>query len=215
MMIEVPYPSKTEAGCIEIYEDIMPQSAADKLIESFELSETSNLCKAGYSKARMGAGPQSISGGLYRSNQTMALFPHECEDKDCRMTNAVEYLLERYVPCVNHYQSKYEVEIGFDEGFQLLKYSPGNEYKAHSDSGPGHDFRVVSGLILLNPSEYIGGGTYFTNFDTTVKTETPSIILFPSNYAYTHRAKAVLDGIKYAIVTWMGPPWRGPEVHEQ
>lgn len=206
--IDPPFNSRTEAGCIEIFENVMSQDAADSVIEKFEYSDLSEDCPHSYSKARTGHKEFSKDGGLYRSNQTMGLYNHECQDSLCKINNAISYIYEKYVPCVNYYQNKYQVEIGFDEGFQLLKYSPGNEYKAHSDAGPGHDFRVVSGLILLNPNEYVGGGTYFTNFDITVKTDSPSIILFPSNYAYTHRAKAVLDGVKYAIVTWMGAPGR-------
>jgi hypothetical protein len=137
----------------------------------------------------------------------MSVGPHEnisnvfCE---CGSNQADSYIREIFVSCVNYYIEKYQVPINFDEGFQLLKYGPGKEYKPHADYGPGHEHRIVSGIIYLNPWEYEGGGTYFVNFKKNIKPKTPSIAIFPSNYAYLHTAKAVLSGKKYAIVTWMG-----------
>ena len=37
-----------------------------------------------------------------------------------------------------------------------------------------------------------------------VKPDTPSLVLFPSNYAYSHTALPVDSGTKYALVTWLG-----------
>jgi hypothetical protein len=199
--------SYTEAGCIEIFDNVISEEASKKIIKIFEDCDKNVNCPAKYSNARVGAGINSSDGGMYRSNQTMNFSRHDCKTPDCKINEAYEYIIKIYDSCVKIYEKKYGVEIGFDEGFQVLKYSPGNQYKAHSDQGPGHDWRTVSGLILLNPKEYVSGGTHFVNFNVTVKPENPSIILFPSNYAYTHSARPVLEGIKYAIVTWMGPPW--------
>jgi len=111
---------------------------------------------------------------------------------------------------VNKYTEKYEFPIMFDEGYTILRYKGGQEYKGHSDYAP-HIPRYLSALILLNPSEYDGGGTYFEHFDVNIKPDKPSLVLFPSNYAYTHRAMPVIKGQKYAIVTWLGHPmdWDG------
>ena len=74
------------------------------------------------------------------------------------------------VEFVGKYTDKYEFSIDFDEGFTLLRYKGGQEYKAHCDYAP-HIPRHLSALILLNPTEYEGGGTYFEHFEENIKPE--------------------------------------------
>jgi hypothetical protein len=202
---------RTEAGCIDVYENIFTPEISRKIIEIFEEANELEGCPCKFESAFVGHG---TPGGDYRSNLTMNLGPHNNlygEACSCRIHEVFIFLKEIFSSCVRHYCDKYEVEIAFDEGFQILKYSPGKEYKAHCDYGPGAaEHRVVSGLIYINPDEYEGGGTYFQNYNVNIKPSSPAVALFPSNYAYTHRAKAVLDGVKYAIVTWLGPPWMRP-----
>jgi hypothetical protein len=42
----------------------------------------------------------------------------------------------------------------------------------------------------------------FNNFDLTIKLEKNSIVLFPSNFPYSHIAHPVKSGVKYSLVTW-------------
>jgi hypothetical protein len=96
----------------------------------------------------------------------------------------------------NLYETLYDVE-----GYGVLKYSGGQEYKAHYDGGTD-TARSVSAILYLN-DEYTGGEIEFTNFNIKIKAKPGTLILFPSNYAYTHIAHPVQTGTKYAIVTWM------------
>jgi hypothetical protein len=191
----------TEAGCIEIYNNLIDVETANKIIDIFEKSNLDSKCPLDFGDA--GIGYENKPGGEVRSNKVMGLFRHECHS-ECQVNEALDFIYEKWIDCVRHYQDKYSVYVDFDEGLQLLKYGPGKEYKPHADQGPGHEWRTVSGIIFLNPSDYEGGGTYFVNYDVTIKTDKPSMAIFPSNYAYTHRARAVLSGTKYAIVSWMG-----------
>lgn len=104
--------------------------------------------------------------------------------------------------CVKQYSSYYDITITKDEGLGLLKYEHYDKYDFHVDHGPGLN-RTVSALIYLNPGEYEGGGTTFKHFNYTISPESPSLVLFPSNYPYLHAAEPVTKGIKYIIVTWM------------
>ena len=107
-----------------------------------------------------------------------------------------------FIKSVNDYMEKYGIPITQDEGLTLLKYSESKKYDFHFDAD-WTMYRVLSALIYLNPSEYDGGETYFKLFDLKVKPEKPSIVLFPSNYAYVHSAMPVTKGIKYVFVSWM------------
>jgi predicted 2-oxoglutarate/Fe(II)-dependent dioxygenase YbiX len=83
----------------------------------------------------------------------------------------------------------------------MLRYRGGQEYKAHFDGTTGSG-RSVSAIVYLN-NDYEGGHVEFTNFGVKIKPEPGMLLLFPSNYAYTHIAHPVTDGTKYAIVTWL------------
>jgi len=107
-----------------------------------------------------------------------------------------------YIEAVNDYRSNFNLEINQDEGFNMLRYERTNKYDFHTDAH-WTSYRVLSGLIYLNPSDYQGGETFFKYFDIKVKPEKPSIVLFPSNYIYLHAAMPVEEGVKYILVTWM------------
>lgn len=207
---------KRVMGCVEIYEDAITEDIAKKIIEVTEEIDKDTDIEIGYENASVGKGHK---GGDIRSNKLfnisqLAFTPQETrlyreavksgKDKyfsDIRNINDVIHnILQKYV---NEYTKKYEFPVQHDEGYTLLRYQGGQEYKPHSDYAP-HIPRYLSALILLNPSEYEGGGTYFVHFDENVKPEKPALVLFPSNYAYTHRAMPVVNGTKYAIVTWLG-----------
>lgn len=107
-----------------------------------------------------------------------------------------------FIDAVNDYIQTYNVNVTQDEGLTLLRYSEFNKYDYHVDAD-WTIYRVVSALIYLNPQDYEGGETHFKLMDFSVKPEKPSIVLFPSNYAYLHAAMPVTSGTKYVLVTWM------------
>jgi hypothetical protein len=95
------------------------------------------------------------------------------------------------------------VEVSHMEGINLLEYLP-NEgfFDRHSDAGP--DFpRAMSTILYLNDVEE-GGETWFDKFGISVQPKSGRMILFPSNYAYSHQAMPPISGNKYVLVTWFG-----------
>jgi predicted 2-oxoglutarate/Fe(II)-dependent dioxygenase YbiX len=106
------------------------------------------------------------------------------------------------VPAINHYSSDFEASITQDEGYNMLHYKVTNKYDYHADSD-WTNYRTVSCLVYLNPSEYEGGETHFKKFDIKVKPEKPALVVFPANYAYLHASLPVTAGEKYILVSWM------------
>ena len=106
-----------------------------------------------------------------------------------------------FVPALRDYANTFDVGLAGDEGFNLLRYGVGNSYDYHVDAAP-QAYRIISALIYLNPDDYTGGETHFTYFDLKVKPDSPSIVLFPSNYVYLHAALPVISGTKFIIVSW-------------
>lgn len=102
----------------------------------------------------------------------------------------------------NSYARRFRInEPFFHEGYQVLKYSGGQEYLAHYDGGTDTG-RCLTAICYLNDN-YTGGEIEFPNFGIKIKPEPGMLILFPSNYAYQHIAHPVTEGTKYAIVTWI------------
>jgi hypothetical protein len=87
-----------------------------------------------------------------------------------------------------------------DEGFQILKYSPGDFYKEHIDGGMDLK-RRYSTIMYLN-DDYEGGETLFPRSDVSVKGEAGDVIYFPSAYTHPHIAQEIKSGTKYTAVIW-------------
>jgi len=210
--------SEITMGCVEIHHDFLTKQQCNDIIESIEAMSNDDEFPVGFEDAKVGKGHK---GGEVRSNSVFNITGNAYTPKESReyreslknntdvyfkeLMEINELLSKRMGLFVNEYIKKYEFEIQFDEGFTLLRYRGGQEYKGHSDYAP-HIPRYLSALILLNPEEYEGGGTYFEHFKENIKPKQPALVLFPSNYAYTHRAMPVIKGTKYAIVTWLGHP---------
>lgn len=169
-----------------IYQYDFPENLAQDLINLFETDD-----RVEWDKSAIGHGHKDQE---IRTSQEFAFEHH--------MPITAGRVKDVFIPCVDHYCEKHDLNITQDEGFNLLKYEGGHsKYDFHTDAS-WTMYRVLSALIYLNPQEYEGGETYFKHFDLSVHPEKPAVVLFPSNYAYLHSAKPVTKGKKYIFVTW-------------
>lgn len=88
-----------------------------------------------------------------------------------------------------------------DEGFQVLKYKPGDYYKEHIDFAGESERRVYSTIVYLN-NDYEGGETFFPRQNLLVKGNIGDIVFFPSTYTHPHIAKEIVSGQKYSAILW-------------
>lgn len=112
----------------------------------------------------------------------------------------VETIFKPIDECVYDYRNIFDLHLKSDTGFSLLKYSHSAEYHVHTDHGSDNS-RVLS-LVACLGNEFEGGELEFNNFDLTIKLEKNSLVLFPSNFPYSHIAHPVTAGTKYSLVTW-------------
>lgn len=94
-----------------------------------------------------------------------------------------------------------------DEGYDLLRYKVGDEYREHIDASFNADralkhVRRLSVLLYLN-EDFAGGELYFPRQDVTVRPRVGMAVAFPSTFAYPHSAAPVRSGVKYALATWI------------
>lgn len=207
-------------GCVEIYDDFITEEEANSIIKDCEeIGVNTVVDNWNWSDATHGDQHSNGKETMIRTNDMLHIsslgfvptgtYPYRKlqEQKSMHLRdNALsihQMIHHRLIQYVEDYCDRYKFNIQFDEGYSILRYSEGQEYKIHTDYSESLP-RYLSALILLNPQDYEGGGTYFAHFEEEVKPDKPSLVLFPSNYAYAHQALPVTSGTKYAIVTWLG-----------
>jgi hypothetical protein len=133
--------------------------------------------------------------------------------RDCEMidlttsfTNPKEWfeLAQTIWLYTNKYSQEYNAPFSSMEILQMLRYYPvTNFYKSHADSGPGYP-RIISAILYLNDVRQ-GGETYFNRFDVTVKPKAGNLLLFPSEFIFTHEGRPPISNEKFVVVTWFHP----------
>lgn len=162
-----------------------PNNIANKILDKLKESNRFNWINSGVGT--------SITDTSIRSSKNYVI-----ESDDLIFNKVKKYLFE----CVDEYISVYESQVTKKIDLQILKYEVGENYKYHQDASYAL-YRTLSCLIYLNPNEYEGGETDFKYLNISVKPNSPKLVLFPSNYIYTHASLPVTNGVRYVIVGWM------------
>lgn len=191
------YASATVGGCINIYENVWPDP--ELTIKNLEQECANPDSGISWQRAEtIGFGINQNARTNYNLNVT-----HMAEATgNQHAANIHNQFYTMLLAAVGPYAKKYGINENFyHENYNVLRYRGGQEYHAHYDGGTDIG-RCISAICYLN-SDYEGGEIEFVNFGVKIKPEPGMLILFPSNYAYTHIAHPVTDGTKYAIVTWI------------
>ncbi|AMG74368.1 Peptidyl prolyl 4-hydroxylase, alpha subunit [Sphingopyxis granuli] len=96
------------------------------------------------------------------------------------------------------------------EAMQLLRYRPGQRYRAHYDYNPGLDNqRELTALIYLN-HDYKGGETSFIKTALKVKGRKGDLLLFRNTLSdgsvdpmSEHEGSSIISGTKYLASRWI------------
>ena len=99
------------------------------------------------------------------------------------------------------YMSLYGIFSEWHDSYTLLKYGKGQKFVNHIDDHPSYH-RRVSTVYYLNDN-YTGGEINFPRFNINFKPKANQMILFPSTYVYNHSVSPVIEGERYAIVSWL------------
>ena len=189
-------PSVTIGGCIEVYERAWPNP--ERTIAQLEQESTKGNGVYWERAPTIGQGVDQ----QMRTNYMMAISHLASTANNGLLQNIHNQYRMLLLATTPGYalRNGYEGEL-WHEGYNMLKYSSGEEYKAHYD-GPTETARIISAIAYIN-SDYEGGELEFPNFNVKLKPEPGMLVLFPSNFAYKHIAHPVTKGTKYAIVTWI------------
>lgn len=190
-------PDVIVAGCIEIYENVWKD--CDDIISALEKECANPDSGINWNKST------TIGHGVLqdqRTNFDMSVTYY----LNTTGNELMRIIHNRYNELLNSTVTSYHKRHGITEGFwfeghNILKYQFGQEYKQHYD-GSTYLGRHISAILYLNDN-YDGGELEFPKFNIKIKPQKGMLMLFPSNFAYSHIAHPIKDGTKYALVTWM------------
>jgi hypothetical protein len=190
-------PSTTIGGCIDIYENAWenPQDTINIIEEEVKKEESEIYWERAGTE---GNGPhQDIRTNRSMRITELSMITGNKVTQDVH--NKFQMLLHATTPS---YALRYGIqEQFFHEYYWLLRYRDGQSYKQHYDSGSTLG-RCISAVCYLNDN-FVGGELEFVNFKVKIKPQAGMLILFPSNYAYSHIAHPLESGSKYNLVTWI------------
>jgi predicted 2-oxoglutarate/Fe(II)-dependent dioxygenase YbiX len=190
-------PDATIGGCIDIFENAWPNP--EQTIQMAEAECAKSLSGAHWQRAgTFGQGPFQDA----RTNLILEVTHLASVSNNPVLQNIHNQFNMMLLAASVPYAQRYHIAEGLvHEGYGLLRYEGGQEYKAHYDGGTPTG-RAISAVCYLN-NDYEGGEIEFPNFNVKIKPLPGMLILFPSNFAYAHLAHPVTKGTKYAMVTWI------------
>jgi hypothetical protein len=99
------------------------------------------------------------------------------------------------------YKNHFGVAAPWHDSYAVLKYGVGQKFTNHIDDHQDYH-RRISTTYYINDN-YLGGEIIFPRFDITFKPKANQMIVFPSIYVYNHSVLPVIEGERYAVVSWM------------
>jgi hypothetical protein len=116
-------------------------------------------------------------------------------------TNLNNLFFENFNPIEKDYMAFYGIFSEWHDSYGILKYGAGQKFINHIDDHPSYH-RRVSTVYYLNDN-YTGGEINFPRFNITFKPKANQMIIFPSTYVYNHSVSPVIEGERYAVVSWL------------
>jgi hypothetical protein len=101
--------------------------------------------------------------------------------------------------CILHYSSLYQLDLGYEEATNFVRYREGEHFSVHSDAGFSYSC-TVSSIGYINDG-YEGGEYMMPYQNIKFRPEKGDVIVHPSDFLYAHASLPVTKGTKYSAVT--------------
>ncbi len=189
-----------EMPCVWVYENYFN---IKNFIEMFEEETQKNWPYISWNKSVTGD-HGNTNESEYRSSleaDVWQLLSDDVVDEIRPLADLYKEIFKSIDECIWDYRRCFDLSLSAIEGMQLLKYENNAQYHAHHDHSPNTS-RVLS-LVACFGEDFEGGELEFPYFNKTIKLEKNSLVLFPSNFPYTHIAHPVISGTKYSMVMWL------------
>ena len=145
---------------------------------------------------------KNVGGTNYKARDTDVMpLPHPEDGGDTILHKFVnDFHLSIHRPLIS-YLSYYNAQVQKFEKPQLLRYGKNQMFGSHADDHPLFT-RRVSMTFYIN-DDYTGGSIQFNSVEVEVEAKKNHLLVFPSNYVYTHKVNPVTEGIRYVVVQWI------------
>jgi hypothetical protein len=183
--------------CINVYKEVFTKENSSLFIEKLEKEIESDWSELEWDNSGVGSGQVTqirTSLGcslitLFKPYQPTEISQFFHENIFSKIQEVVlDYIYENMLP------------NGIHEPYSVLKYYENAEYHAHYDHFRDNK-RVFSVVASLGAPD-AGGELEFPRMNASIKPETGSVVVFPSNFPYLHIAHPVESGVKYSLVSW-------------
>jgi hypothetical protein len=115
--------------------------------------------------------------------------------------NLSDLFFTHFDPLEADYKAMFAIDTDWHDTFGILKYGKGQKFTNHIDDC-SEFHRRVSTVYYLNEN-YTGGEINFPRFGITFKPKANQMIVFPSTFVYNHSVSPVVEGTRYAVVSWL------------
>jgi len=189
---------------IVVYSDVIPNSE-NLYNETEEAMQGANIQ---WNPARVKEGSNEHINTMARDNSTIGIpYLNGIQDLEGKNMSEVFYaslnniFFNSFDPIEKDYMANYGIFTTWHDQWAILKYGAGQKFTNHIDDHPDYH-RRISTVYYLNDN-YTGGEINFPRFGITFKPKANQMIVFPSTYVYNHSVSPVVEGQRYAVVSWM------------
>ncbi len=109
--------------------------------------------------------------------------------------------LKHISPLEHDYKLDHGLSTSWHDQYSILKYGVGQKFVNHIDDHKDYH-RRMSTIYYINDN-YEGGQIVFPRFGITYKPKANELLVFPSTYVYNHSVLPVIEGTRYAVVSWL------------
>jgi hypothetical protein len=191
---------------IVVYSDVIPDS--EHLYKDLEEGMASIGLEWLGAGVKSGVDEDAMQNTKIRDTQTLGVtYLGKIESIDGLDLNSVflttlnNIFFEHFDPVEKDYENSFGVVSGWHDTYGILKYGKGQHFLNHIDDHPSYH-RRISTVYYLNDN-YTGGEINFPRFGITFKPKANQMIVFPSTYVYNHSVSPVIEGERYAVVSWL------------
>jgi hypothetical protein len=189
---------------VVVYSDVIPNS--ENLYKDIEEGMMSAGLQWGAAEVKEGSDPMVNT----KTRDTSSIGVNYSGKIDNTISNSIpetffinlnNLFFKNFDPIEKDYMNTYGIGSEWHDSYGILKYGAGQQFTNHIDDHPSYH-RRVSTVYYLNDN-YEGGEINFPRFNITFKPKANQMIVFPSTYVYNHSVSPVVQGERYAVVSWL------------
>lgn len=185
---------------VGVYDDCVSDELCNGVINYFEWCQNNNRT---YSRSE----PENI-----KKDDAISLDPHSIQEINFSFPQVQNYISEFndvfwnkcYAEYTNKFSSLKQYDLHTIYSYKVQKTIPTGGYHIwHCEDGSINFSRRIGVYILYLNDVEDGGETEFLYLSKRIEAKKGRLIIFPSNFPWTHRGNPPLSNTKYIMTGWI------------